>query len=308
MKKPACIVVAVALMAALIACNNPNSTAPGPHATVFLRDGSSYSGRVTKSSPSELTMAGDDQSNRTFAMTDVRSVEYDTNAPAPAAPAQSASAPASPSGQPSTAAPAPPAASQAADDRLPDDHYHPDASTIQTKTYELETGANVSVRTEETIDSGRAVEGQTYAAEVWRDVRDADGNVVIPRGSNAQLVIRSASRGGRFRGTSDLVLDLTSVSVDGREYRLSARTIQQRGKDGIGKNERTAKFVGGGALLGTVIGAIAGHGKGAAIGAISGAAAGGAAQLATRGGSIHVPAETVLTFRLDQPLQVQAVQ
>src|SRR5262249_30502095 len=129
-----------------------------------------------------------------------------------------------------------------------------------------------------------------------------------PRGSNAQLLILSASRGGNFRGTSDLILDLRSVSVDGREYRLRARSIQQRGKDGIGKNERTAKFVGGGALLGTVIGAIAGHGKGAAIGAISGAAAGGAAQLVTRGGSIHVPAETVLTFRLEQPLEVQAVQ
>jgi hypothetical protein len=147
----------------------------------------------------------------------------------------------------------------------------------------------VSVRTEETIDSGRAVEGQSYAAEVSRDVRDANGDVVIPRGS-------------------DLVLDLSSVSVDGRQYQLSAESIEQRGKAGLGKNERTAKYVGGGALLGTVIGAIAGHGKGAAIGAVSGAAAGGAAQLITRGGAIHVPAETVLTFRLDQPLLVAAAR
>jgi hypothetical protein len=129
-------------------------------------------------------------------------------------------------------------------------------------------GIEIAVRTEETIDSGRAAEGQSYAAEVTRDVPDANGDVVVPRGSNAQMVIRSASQGGRFRGTSDMVLDLTSVSVDGRQYQLSAGTVEDRGKAGLGKNERTAKFVGGGALLGTVIGAIAGHGKGAAIGRI----------------------------------------
>ena len=295
--------VLVSLLA-FIACNNQSATSAGPHATVFLRDGSSYSGRVTKSSPAELTIAGDDQATRTFSMNDVRSVEYDTSAPPAAGPAASAT-------QPGTAPPAPiatPAAPPAADERLHEDHYHPVESSIQTKTYELPAGTELSVRTEETIDSGRAIEGQSYAAELSRDVRDANGDVVIPRGSNAQMVIRSASRGGRFRGTSDLVLDLSSVSVDGREYRLSAASIEQRGKAGIGKNERTAKYVGGGALLGTVIGAIAGHGKGAAIGALSGAAAGGAAQLITRGGSIHVPAETVLTFRLDRPLRVRAAE
>jgi hypothetical protein len=286
-------------LAALTACNNQSPMSAGPHATVFLRDGSSYSGKVSKSSPAEITIAGDDQTTRTFAMSDVKSVEYgDASAAQPPA----ATAPAS---EPSAAAAPPP---MPPDQVLHEQHYHPEESSIQTKTFELPVGTDVSVRTEETIDSGRAVEGQSYAAEVARDVRDAQGDVVIPRGSNAQMVIRSASQGGRFRGTSDLVLDLSSVSVDGRAYRLSAGAIEQRGKAGIGKNERTAKYVGGGALLGTVIGAIAGHGKGAAIGAVSGAAAGGAAQLITRGGSIHVPAETVLTFRLDQPLRVRAAQ
>jgi hypothetical protein len=297
------ITVLLLSLGILVDCSSQSTAPPGPHATVFLRDGSSYSGRVSKSSPAELAIAGDDQTTRTFAMTDVKSVEYDTSAPpAPTASAsQPAEAPAS-----TAAAPEPPP--PPADQRLHDEHYHPEESSIRTKTYELAAGTDVSVRTEETIDSRRAVEGQSYAAEVSRDVRDANGDVVIPRGSNAQMVIRSASRGGRFKGTSDLILDLTSVSVDGREYRLIAQSIEQRGKAGIGKNERTAKYVGGGALLGTVIGAIAGHGKGAAIGALSGAAAGGAAQLITRGGSIHVPAETVLTFRLDQPLRVRAAE
>jgi hypothetical protein len=138
---------------------------------------------------------------------------------------------------------------------------------------------------------------------VYKSVTDAAGAVVIPRGSNAQVVILSSSKGGRFTGASDLVLDLVSVSVEGRRYSLSTTDLAQRGREGLGKNKRTGEFVGGGAAIGAIIGAIAGQGKGAAIGAASGAAAGAATQVLTRG-KIQVPAETVLTFRLDRPLRV----
>jgi len=53
-----------------------------------------------------------------------------------------------------------------------------------------------------------------------------------------------------------------------------------------------------------VIGAITGGGKGAAIGAGAGAAAGAGTQLLTRGRSVSVPAESLLTFRLGQDLAV----
>jgi hypothetical protein len=42
---------------------------------------------------------------------------------------------------------------------------------------------------------------------VYRDVLDQNGAVVIPHGSNAQIVIRAAAGEGRFTGRSDLVLD-----------------------------------------------------------------------------------------------------
>jgi outer membrane lipoprotein SlyB len=74
---------------------------------------------------------------------------------------------------------------------------------------------------------------------------------------------------------------------------------------GIGANKRTAEMTGGGALLGTVIGAVAGGGKGAAIGALAGAGAGATAQVLTRGKEVKVPAESMLTFKLDQPLILQ---
>src|SRR4029077_9657718 len=129
------------------------------------------------------------------------------------------------------------------------------------RTYVIPSGTEIPVRSEETIDSAKAVEGQTYAAEVAEDIRDAEGSVVIPRGSNAQIVIRSASKGGRIRGASDLVLDLQSVSVEGQENALSTADIERRGKQGVGANRRTAEYSGGGAAIGAIIGAIAGGGK-----------------------------------------------
>jgi hypothetical protein len=194
----------------------------------------------------------------------------------------------------------------AAPDTTHDDHYHPPLSAIQTKTFTLPAGAVIPVRSEETIDAAVAAPGQTYAAEVTRNIVDADGAVVIPRGSNAQIIIRSSSRGGRIKGASDLVLDLDSVSVEGRRYTLDTQDMIRKGRDGVGRNRRTAEFTGGGAVIGSIIGAIAGGGKGAAIGAASGAGAGAGTQIITKGGSIRIPAETILTFRLETPLQIDA--
>jgi hypothetical protein len=287
--------VFLSLLLLTSACSKqPQAPAAGaPHATVVLRDGTQVSGKVLESSPSEMKLAGDDQIVRTIPMSQVKSVAYDQDSPAAQ---EASSAPAAQ--QPDHGSPAAPTGHA--------EHHHPDASAVTTKTYEVAAGTQISVRTEETIDSAKAAEGQTFPAEVTQDVRDASGAVVIPRGANAAIIIRSASKGGHFRGTSDLVLDLAWVAVDGRQYNLETVDLTKRGRDGIGKNKRTAEFTAGGAALGAVIGAIAGGGKGAAIGAGSGAGAGALTQILTRGGSIKVPVESVLTFRLEQPLRVVA--
>ncbi len=279
----------------LWSCTN-KAPAEKPHATVVMRDGTQVTGSVLASSPKEITLAGDDNVTRTIPMTQVRSVDYGE------APAAQTGAPAAGGREPPTSA------GRAAPEAFHERHYHPEPSAIRTTTYELPVATAVSVRTEETIDSAKAVQGQTYAAEVSKDVLDGAGNVVIPRGSNAQIIIRSASKGGRFRGASDLVLDLRSVSVAGQEYQLETVDVAQRGKSGLGVNKRTGEYTGGGAALGAIIGAIAGQGKGAAIGAASGAGAGALTQILTKGDSIRVPVETVLTFKLEKPLRVVAAR
>jgi|SRR5579871_6136645 len=281
-------VIGIALL--LSSCANKD-TAGQPHATVLMRDGTEATGTITASSPSEITLAVDGGATRTIPMTQVKSIEYSDAAQPAAASSQTPAAP----------------YNSAQSDTVHERHFHPSQSAIRTKTNHLPVGTEIAVRTEETIDSAKAAESQTYAAEVARDVVDEAGDLVIPGGSNAQIVIKSAAKGGRFRGTSDLVLDLQSVSVEGQKYQLSTVDLETRGKEGVGGNRRTAEYTGGGAAVGAIIGAIAGGGRGAAIGAGSGAGAGALTQVLTKG-SIRVPAETVLTFKLDRPLRVEAAR
>jgi hypothetical protein len=110
----------------------------------------------------------------------------------------------------------------------------------------------------------------------------------------------------RNASNQELALDLESVDVGGQRYAVTttAEVIGGARRQGVGANQRTGEYVGGGALLGTIIGAIAGGGRGAAIGAAAGAGAGAGTQVLTRGRNVNVPAESLLTFRLEQPLQM----
>ena len=186
------------------------------------------------------------------------------------------------------------------DNRNQDNH---DYGQSRMERVVLPVGTEVAVRTNERIDSRDVVEGQTFSAQIEEDIRDTDGSVAIPRGSDARLVTR------RVENNGDITLDVDSITVAGRRYRVSTANEElQNRRDGIGGNERTGKYVGGGAVLGAIIGAIAGGGKGAAIGAASGAGAGAAAQIITRGREVHVPAESVIRFRLDTPLRLHLWQ
>jgi hypothetical protein len=173
------------------------------------------------------------------------------------------------------------------------------------KAVTLPTGTEIAVMTNQNIDSSTANEGQTFPADVAENVMNSSGQVVIPKGSEAELVVRKVGGGG-VTSNPEVTLDLQSVKVGGRRYMVNTQDVAQKAEGSLGANKRTAEMVGGGAALGTLIGAIAGHGKGAAIGAAAGAAAGAGTQILTRGKTVKVPAESTLRFKLDQPLELQA--
>jgi hypothetical protein len=68
--------------------------------------------------------------------------------------------------------------------------------------------------------------------------------------------------------------------------------------------KRDAVAIGVASGIGSAIGAIAGKGKGAAIGGGAGAGAGTAGVLATRGKAAVVPAESVVSFSLRNPVSI----
>ena len=164
-------------------------------------------------------------------------------------------------------------------------------------------GTAISVRTNEAIDSRDASEGQTYSAIVVDDVKGSSGEILVPKNSDAQLVIRKVATGGTT-GSPELTLDLNSITVNGRRYMVSTADVSQKGNTGVGKNKRTAEMVGGGAVLGTLLGAIAGGPKGALIGAGAGAAAGTAGAAATGKRQVAVPSEALLRFTLRNSVEL----
>jgi len=165
----------------------------------------------------------------------------------------------------------------------------------------IDPGTNITVRTNEDINANDS-DGRVYSGVVEQDVLNRNGSIAIPRGSSAELIVRKISN-------NDMALDLDSVMINGARYGLETQgsSVASQQREGLGANKRTGEFVGGGAVLGAIIGAIAGGGKGAAIGAGAGAAAGAGAQVLTRGNHVSVPAESLLTFQLAQPLRAGAI-
>jgi hypothetical protein len=160
-------------------------------------------------------------------------------------------------------------------------------------------GTEIKVRTDSAIPAKPAA-GSSYSGTVSQDVQDSSGAVLIPRSSRARLV--AVTNG------NDTTLDLRSVVINGRKYLItSASTPGKSAPGGLGANKRTAKYVGGGAAIGAVLGALLGGGKGAAIGALVGGA-GGAGTQVYRGRKKEIPAETELNFKLAEDLQLRPVR
>jgi len=164
----------------------------------------------------------------------------------------------------------------------------------------IPVGAFLSVRTIESIDSARNKAGDEFAASIETPVRVGD-RVVIPRNSDAKVRLVQASSAGRMSGRSELKVELVSVTAGGKTYPLETDYHDQAGAS---RNTRTAEAVGGGAVLGALIGAIAGRGRGAAIGSVAGAGTGAAVEARTHGEQVKIPSETKLDFSLKSPVTV----
>jgi hypothetical protein len=150
------------------------------------------------------------------------------------------------------------------------------------------------------VDSDKVTVGQNYSAALDEPVA-IDGQTAIPRGADVVVKLVNAKDAGKFTGRAELTLALWTVKVNGKVVDVNTQTITRQGDS---RGQRTGTMAAGGAIVGAVIGGIAGGGKGAAIGAGAGGAAGAGAEAATKGPRVKIPAETRLTFVLDNAVSL----
>jgi hypothetical protein len=167
-------------------------------------------------------------------------------------------------------------------------------------TVTIPAGQPLLVRMIDGVDSSKNHVGDIFHASLETDMT-VNGALVARKGADVYGRLANAQEAGHIAGSSELQLELTRIVIDGHDYSVVSSDYTMKGK---GRGTNTAEKVGGGAALGAIIGAIAGGGKGAAIGAGVGAGAGGAVQVLTRGQQVKVPSETLLEFRLQQPVTV----
>lgn len=203
----------------------------------------------------------------------------------------------SPAPAPADAAPAPAAAPASAPAPAP-------APVAANGMVTVPAGQSILIRMVDGVDSSKNHVGDVFHASLETDLTVGD-TIVARKGTDIYGRLAEAAKSGNFSGRSELQLELTRLVIDGRDYPIVSSDYTLQGK---GQGSSTAKKVGGGAALGAIIGAIAGGGKGAAIGAGAGAATGGAVQVLTKGAQVKIPSETLLEFRLQQPVSVTPAQ
>lgn len=166
------------------------------------------------------------------------------------------------------------------------------------KQVTLPAGTVLPVRMTENLSSQTAESNQAFHGSLASDI-GIHGVIAIPFGSAVTGRIIEARAAGRVNGSSYLSLELTQVNAHGARIPLVTNEYSQQG---AGRGKNTAVKAGGGAVFGSIIGALAGGGKGAAIGALAGAGAGTAANAVTHGQQVEIPSETLINFTLQSPV------
>lgn len=162
----------------------------------------------------------------------------------------------------------------------------------------LPAGTSIPIRITQTLDSKTTQTGDKFTGAVASDIIQ-DGLVVLPQGTPVTGHVDAAQDAAHFKGSALLTISLTSISRRGERVDVSTEPYTKQG-EGRGKN--TAEKVGGGAAVGAILGGILGGGKGAAIGSVAGGGVGAGAQAATRGQQVQIPSETVVRFKLADPI------
>jgi hypothetical protein len=181
-------------------------------------------------------------------------------------------------------------------------YWHLGASrVIPPSQVTLPPSTAITLRLDQAISSKRSAPGQHFQGKLAQPLM-VEGRVALPAGTEFSGVVAQAIPAGELAGGAMLRIDLRSFNFQGKEYQVQAPSLVRITR---GQGRRTAKVAGGGALIGTVVGALAHGRKGALIGAVAGAGAGTVGAVATNKPlNIVLPAESLVTFHLSGPITV----
>lgn len=173
------------------------------------------------------------------------------------------------------------------------------------QTLVLPAGTIVLARTTNYLSSDKNQSGDMFTATLEAPLV-ANGWVVARRGQVITGKVVTAQKAPRGSGSSQLSVELAELTtVDGQVLPIHTQLVESA----AGRSEgREVGTVGATTGLGAIIGGAAAGGQGAAIGAGIGAATGLAGVLSTRGRPTIIPAEALLTFRLQDPVSISTEQ
>jgi hypothetical protein len=176
------------------------------------------------------------------------------------------------------------------------------APVIRPADVNIPAGSELEIRINQNISVKHTPAGARFDGEVVEPWTDANGRVVLPKGTPVEGVVAESHKRGHFKGASVLELRLTSLTLNGTRYPLETRDLRETKK---GKGKRSTAFIAGGTGLGMLIGGVASGGTGLLIGGLAGGGAGTAAAGLTGNRDLDIPAESIVHFKLADDLILQ---
>jgi hypothetical protein len=182
----------------------------------------------------------------------------------------------------------------------PSANNYPPGQTVPSRL-KLPAGTFVTVRIDQMLSSDKNQAGDGFSATLTRPLV-ADGVVVAQRGQILGGHVAEAEKAGRVKGVSRLAVQLTDLTlVDGQQVPIETELTNLTGPT---SKARDAGAIVGTTATGAAVGAAADLGVGAAIGAGAGVIVGTVGVLLTRGRPTVIYPESVLTFRLAEPVTI----
>jgi len=169
------------------------------------------------------------------------------------------------------------------------------SSVRKVKSLTVPAGTSILVSLIDSIDTRTGKVGQKFKAQLATDLYV--GNTLIAReGSLVYGTLQQSKQAGRISGTSSVDIGLSEMVINERLYPIFTTDHIERAKDAT---KGTLHAVGAGALLGALLDK---NDRGG--GALKGAAIGTGVALITPGKPIQLKPNTLLEFRLAQPLRI----